>query len=300
MANRDFNNWLSTMKDSIATWTYYTDFEKVYENVQKVKIELNILNSLIGSKNIEEEFKSIITEYPNVLRAIPILLAKREAEIKVQDTDGSYVFNFININYTVDQYALFMKNSGLFDLLQNHIINNLVDYVLGIEVGMDTNGRKNRTGHVMEDLVESYLIKAGLIKDKTYFKEMYASEVEKKFGLDLSKLSNDGKAEKRFDFVFINDTGIVFACECNFYGSSGSKLNETARSYKTLALESKGIKNFQFVWFTDGIGWNSAKHNLEETFDILDNLYNLDDLKNGALNTLVDSDKFINNLFKKQ
>lgn len=298
MANRDFNTWLSTMKDSIATWTYYTDFEKVYENVQKVKVELNILNSLIGSKNIEEEFKAIVKQYPNVLVVVPILLAKREAEIKVQDADGSYIFNFVKMNYTVEQYTLFMRNSGLFDLLQNHIINNLVDYVLGVEVGMDTNGRKNRTGHVMEDLVESYLIKAGLIKGKTYFKEMYASEVEKRFHLDLSKLSNDGKAEKRFDFVFVGALGTVFACECNFYGSSGSKLNETARSYKTLTLESKDISGFQFVWFTDGIGWNSAKHNLEETFDVLDNLYNLDDLEKGAIEKLIDSTSYLKNLLK--
>ena len=298
MANRDFNTWLSRMKDSIATWTYYTDFEKVYENVQKIKVELNILNSLIGSKNIEEEFKSIVKQYPNVLVVVPILLAKREAEIKVQDADGSYIFNFVKMNYTVEQYTIFMRNSGLFDLLQNHIINNLVDYVLGVEVGMDTNGRKNRTGHVMEDLVESYLIKAGLVKGKTYFKEMYASEVEKRFHLDLSKLSNDGKAEKRFDFVFVGALGTVFACECNFYGSSGSKLNETARSYKTLTLESKDINGFQFVWFTDGIGWNSAKHNFEETFDVLDNLYNLDDLEKGAIEKLIDSTSYLKNFLK--
>ncbi len=296
MTNRDFNAWLSTMKDSIATWTYYTDFNKVYENVQNIKIELNILNSLIGSKKIEEEFKSIVKEYPNVLVAVPILLAKREAEIKVQDADGSYVFNFVKMNYTVEQYALFMRNSGLFDLLQNHIINNLVDYVLGVEVGMDTNGRKNRTGHVMEDLVESYLIKAGLVKGKTYFKEMYVSEVEKRFGLDLSKLSNDGKAEKRFDFVFVGALGTVFACECNFYSGGGSKLNETARSYKTITEESKGIAGFQFVWFTDGVGWNSARHNLEETFDVLDDLYNLEDLENGAIEKLVGSAAYIKNL----
>ncbi len=291
---RDFNTWLLTMKDSIATWTYYTDFEKVYENVQKIKVELNILNSLIGSKNIEEEFKSIVKQYPNVLVVVPILLAKREAEIKVQDADGSYVFNFVKMNYTVEQYTLFMRNSGLFDLLQNHIINNLLDYVLGVEVGMDTNGRKNRTGHVMEDLVESYLIKAGLVKGETYFKEMYASEVEKRFHINLSKLSNDGKAEKRFDFVFIGALGTIFACECNFYGSSGSKLNETARSYKTLTLESKEIDGFEFVWFTDGIGWNDAKHNLEETFDVLQHLYNLNDLENGAIDVLVDASKFLN------
>ena len=293
---RDFNKWLSTMKDSIATWNYYTDFEKVYENVNKVKVELNILNSLIGSKDIENEFINLVKEYPKIIKAIPILLAKRETEIKVQDADGNYVFNFIKMNYSIEQYALFMRNSGLFDLLQNHIINNLVDYALGVEVGMDTNGRKNRTGHVMEDLVESYLIKAGLIKDKTYFKEMYASEVEKKFGLNLSSLSNDGRAEKRFDFVFVGALGTIFACECNFYSGGGSKLNETARSYKTLTLEAKDINNFEFVWFTDGIGWNTAKHNLEETFDVLDNLYNLEDLNSGAIETLVDGTKYLKSL----
>ena len=290
---RDFNTWLGTMKDSIASWTYYTDFQKVYENVNKIKVELNILNSLIGSKNIEQEFKDIVKKYPNVLVVVPILLAKREKEIKVNDAKENYVFNFIKMNYTVDQYVLFMRNSGIFDLLQNHIINNLVDYVLGVEVGMDTNGRKNRTGDVMEDLVESYLIKAGLVKNKTYFKEMYKSDIEKKFGLDLSAISNDGKTEKRFDFVFIGAFGQIFACECNFYGSSGSKLNETARSYKNLAIESKNIKGFNFVWFTDGIGWNTAKHNLEETFDVLDNLFNINDLDNSCLDILTTSKMFL-------
>lgn len=283
---RDFNSWLGTMKDSIASWTYYTDFQKVYENVNKIKVELNILNSLIGSKNIEQEFKDIVKKYPNVLVVVPILLAKREKEIKVNDAKENYVFNFIKMNYTVDQYVLFMRNSGIFDLLQNHIINNLVDYVLGVEVGMDTNGRKNRTGDVMEDLVESYLIKAGLVKNKTYFKEMYKSDIEKKFGLDLSAISNDGKTEKRFDFVFIGAFGQIFACECNFYGSSGSKLNETARSYKMLAQESKKVEGVTFIWFTDGTGWNSARKNLEETFNELETMYNIDDLENGILENL--------------
>ena len=285
---RDFNKWLSTMKDSIATWTYYTDFEKVYENVDSIKVELNILNSLIGSKNIENEFKQLLKDYPKTLKVIPILLAKREKEIKINDTLGEFVFNFNKPNYSIDEYAMFMRNTGLFDLLQNHIINNLVDYVMGIEVGMDTNGRKNRTGHVMEDLVESYLVKAGLVKGTSYFKEMWKSEVEEKFDVDLSAISNNGKTEKRFDFVlYVN--GHVYACECNFYGSSGSKLNETARSYKNLAIEAKEIEKFTFVWFTDGVGWKDAKHNLEETFDNMETIYNLKDLDDGALEKMLNT-----------
>ena len=283
---KNFNEWLSTMRDSIATWRYYTDFEKVYSNVESIKVELNILNSLIGSRNIENEFKQLLKEYPKTLKVVPILLAKREKEIKITDAEGEFLFNFNKPNYTIEEYAKFMRETGLFDLLEKHIINNLVDYVTGVEVGMDTNGRKNRTGDAMEDLVESYLVKYGLVKGVSYFKEMTKSEIEEKFNLDLNCISNQGKTEKRFDFVlYVNNH--VYACECNFYGSSGSKLNETARSYKNLAIESKQVEGFTFVWFTDGIGWNTAKHNLEETFDVLETIFNLKDLDNGVINKLL-------------
>ena len=163
---RNFNEWFCTMKDNIATWNYYTDFEKVYSNVEKIKVELNILNSLIGSHNIESEFKSLLTKYPNTLKAIPILLAKREKEIKINGLNKEYIFDFEKQNYTISDYIMFMRKTGLFNLIENHIINNLVDYVTGIEVGMDTNSRKNRTGDIMEDLVEQHFLKLGLIKNK--------------------------------------------------------------------------------------------------------------------------------------
>mgnify|MGYP002516484460 FL=1 len=291
--DKNFDNWLKNLKDSIATWNYYIDFKKAYKNVDEIKVELNILNSLIASKNIENDFRDIVLKYPGVLKAIPILLAKREYDIKIIDAHNEYNFNFIKMNYSLDQYVLFMRNSGLFDLLENHIINNLVDYVMGVEVGMDTNGRKNRTGDVMEDIVESYLIDSGLKKDKTYFKEMYASEIEKRFDIDLSSIRNNGKGEKRFDFVFVGALNRVYAIECNFYSGGGSKLNETARSYKTLALEAKSIENFSFVWITDGKGWESAKKNLLETYEVMDNLYNIKDLENGVINRLVDNDEYL-------
>lgn len=279
---RNFEAWISTFKDSIATWNYYVDFNKVYRNVDAVKVELHLLNSLINSKDIENDFKKLVADYPKVLRAIPILVAKREHEIKITEIEGSFNFNFDKPNYSINEYCLFMKKSGLFDLLQNHLISDLTDYVKGIEVGMDTNGRKNRTGHIMEDMVEGYILKAGFIKDSTYFKEMYKSDIERLFSIDLSSISNDGKSEKRFDFVLKTPT-CVYAVETNFYGSSGSKLNETARSYELLAMQSKNIKGFKFVWFTDGNGWHSAKNNLRQTFDVLDDLYCINDLENGII-----------------
>lgn len=283
---RDFNIWLNQFRCSISDYGYYVDFQKVYGKVETIKVELNILNSLIGSKDIERDFDKLLSKYPEILKCIPLLLAVRENEIHAMDSDGEFIYNFHKQNHTVEQYKVFMRKTGLFDLISKHIINNLVDYVTGVEVGLDSNGRKNRGGHLMEDLVESYIKKAGLIKGETYFKEMYLADIESKWNLDLSSLSNNGEAKKRFDFV-IKVNKVVYAIETNFYASSGSKLNETARSYKMLAHESKSIDGFAFVWFTDGIGWKTAKNNLKETFDVLDNIYNITDLENGIIEKLI-------------
>lgn len=280
---RDFNKWITGFRDSISDYGYYIDFEKVYKNVDKIKVELNILNSLIGSEQIEIDFKNLIEKYPEVLKCIPLLLAVRASEIHAVDVDGEYKYNFEKPNFSIEQYIIFMQKTGLFDLLKNHIINNLVDYVTGVETGLDSNGRKNRGGHIMENLVESFICKTGFVKDKTYFKEMYIHQILNKWNVNLSSISNKGKMEKRFDFV-VKTENMIYGIETNFYRSGGSKLNETARSYKTLAIETKNIDGFTFVWFTDGNGWISARNNLEETFDIMEHIYSIKDMENGIMN----------------
>lgn len=280
--NREFNTWLSGFRDSIADYSYYIDFEKVHRNVENIKVELNILNSLIGSKNIESDFENLIKKYPEVLKCIPLLLAVRANEIYCQDNNGGYLYQFNGLSTNSDNYKYFMRETGLFDLLENHIVNNLVDYATGVETGLDSNGRKNRGGHLMEDLVEGFIQKAGFIKDVNYFKEMYIHQITDKWDIDLSAISNKGKMEKRFDFV-IKTNDMIYGIETNFYGSGGSKLNETARSYKTLAWETEEIDGFTFVWFTDGKGWTSARNNLEETFDVMQHIYNIKDLEDGVI-----------------
>ena len=286
--SRDFNAWLSGFRDSIADYGYYIDFEKVHRNVDNIKVELNILNSLIGSKNIEADFENLMRKYPEVLKCIPLLLAVRANEIYCQDEDGGHLFQFDfgkyppNSHAHYERYKYFMRETGLFDLLENHIVNNLVDYATGVETGLDSNGRKNRGGHLMENLVESFIQKAGFVKGVNYFKEMYIHQITDKWNIDLSAISNQGKMEKRFDFV-VKTPNMIYGIETNFYGSGGSKLNETARSYKTLAWETEEIDGFTFVWFTDGKGWTSARNNLEETFDVMQHIYNIKDLEDGVI-----------------
>lgn len=284
---RDFDEWLSTMTDSIADWTYYVDFPKVYKNVNEIKIPLNIMNSLLGSKNIRSEFLELLDKYPEILKAIPIIVAKRLNDtILVKDVEKDFHFKFKKPNYSPEEYADFMEKSGVFDLLSNHLVANLFDYVTGVEVGMDTNGRKNRTGHTMENIVQSYLEQEGFVMGVNLYKEIYQNEVEQLFNVDLSAITNEGNTSKRFDFVIKRDS-TVYLIETNFYSGGGSKLNETARSYKMITEEAKTIPNVEFVWFTDGQGWFQAKKNLRETFEVLPYLYNINDLKNGILKELL-------------
>ncbi|MFA6782777.1 MAG: type II restriction endonuclease [Sedimentibacter sp.] len=284
MTNRNFDEWLAKFRLSISGYDYYINFNKVVNNVEKLKIELNILNSLIGSKDIERDFENIIKKYPETLKCIPLLLAVRQSEIYAQDEEGSFIYNFKNMNYSIEQYKVFMRKTGLFDLIQDHIVNNLIDYALGVETGLDSNGRKNRGGHQMEDLVEDFIKKS---KVKEYYKEMYLSAIEDKWNIDLSALSNNGKAKKRFDFV-VKTNNMIYVIETNFYGGlgGGSKLNETARSYKMLSQEADTVDDLTFVWFTDGTAWRSARGNLRETFEAMEHIYSIDDLENGVMNKI--------------
>ena len=253
--NRNFTEWLGTFKDNISDYKYYI--------------------------NIEKDFTNLITKYPEVLKCIPTLLAVRSLKIPAMDEEGAFVYDFKTMNQTVEQYIVFMNKTGLFDLLANRGITNIIDFVLGVETGLDSNGRKNRGGYLMEDLIEGYLKNESV----EYYKEMYLKDIELKWNIDLSALSNNGKSAKRFDFV-VKTENMIYGIETNFYTSSGSKLNETARSYKMIAEECKNIEGFKFVWFTDGQGWISAKKNLEETFDVLDTIYNINDVKNGVMKEL--------------
>lgn len=298
---RDFEAWLSEFQPIIASFDYYVDFDKCIENARKWNAELHLMDSLLGSKSIEQDFLALCAKYPDVLKVVPTLLAVRQSKVPVLEAGILTEYNFgkKGEKNSPQEYADFMRATGLFDIMEHHAVSSLSDYVTGVEVGLDSNGRKNRGGHLMENLVESYLVQAGLkrrevtdsvmldgqVETGVYFKEFYANVAMERWGIDLSAITNNGKGEKRFDFVVkVGDE--LFGIETNFYSGGGSKLNETARSYKTITQEAAAIDGFTFVWVTDGAGWKSARGNLRETFEVLNTVYNLADLERGAFKEL--------------
>lgn len=286
----NFDNLKSTFQESIFAWGYFTDFKKVRLNVQKVKVELNILNSLIGEENIEEEFIKLVNEYPKIRKALPLLIAIRKDKLNNTSVitnivtliaeNKKYIF-YDEINKTIEEELLiFFRKSGLKDIFQNRYIKNLIDYCFGVEVGFDTNARKNRTGTLMENIVSNYLSK--FCKENTnfiYIEQATQNRIKEKFDYTIKIDKNS----RRFDFALFNKvTRKLFLIEVNFYSGGGSKLKATAGEYQYLNdfIKAQGL---EFIWITDGKGWLTALHPLEETFEHNDYVINLHMLKNGVL-----------------
>ena len=273
MSKRNFEEWFSTFRESINGYDYYSDFKKICKNARKLRDEINILNLLVKASDIKSEFLRIIKKYPECLKAIPILLAVRSYEIYCQDENSALTYRFDKVTQTPEQYAYFMHRTGLFDLIQHNIIHDLNDYVTGVETGLDSNGRKNRGGHQMEKLVARYLTEANI----PYLREVKTSKLFSQFGITLPESISQNK---RWDFV-VKTPDTLYVIETNFYTAGGSKLYETARSYKQIAEHARNVSGFVFVWITDGNGWASAKNNLHETFCELETIYNISDMEQG-------------------
>ena len=257
-----FDIFMSQLYETNATLDFYCDFKKINENVEAIAIKLNQLNYLIGQEDLDGAIRRLWSENPKVFTIMDILIAVRKKDKKkvvLGDGTAKLISRFFNDVNGVIEY---IHGTGLDTVLQNKQIKNLVDYVFGVETGLDTNARKNRSGHLMEDQVASLFDKAGV----KYRQEVYSSEYP-----ELAVLGED---KKRFDFV-IETSSTKYLIEVNFYSGGGSKLNEVARAYSELSPKINSVKGFEFVWITDGKGWESAQNKLEEAFYSIPNVYNL-------------------------
>jgi type II restriction enzyme len=263
--SEQFKVFLSQLSETNATLDYFTDFKKIKSNVNKISIKLNQLNYLIGKENLEEAIEELFDENPKVFEILDILIAVRKnKKAKTFNRNGDIVLLDV---YFHDSKSIFeyIEKTGLGDVFRNKDITNLVDYVFGIEVGLDTNARKNRGGENMSKAVSLFFDKAGVYYKKEVSNTAFPEIIS--LGVDV----------KRFDFV-IRTTKKTYLIEANYYNGGGSKLNETARSYSDVAPKINQYDDYEFVWITDGQGWHSAKNKLEEAFSIIPSLYNLSTL----------------------
>ena len=256
-----FKTFLSQLSETNATLDYFVDFEKVKGNVRKIALKLNQLNYLIGKDNLEEAINDLYEENPKVFEVLDILIAVRNKSAKTLDNTGE--ITLLESYFTSPNGVLeYICETGLAEVFKNKEISNLVDYVFGIEVGLDTNARKNRGGDNMSKAV-SLLFD----REEIYYKK----EVNSTLFLDIESLGVD---VKRFDFV-IKTKKKTYLIETNFYNTGGSKLNEVARAYSEVAPKINQYENYEFVWITDGQGWLSAKNKLEEAYHTIPRVYNL-------------------------
>lgn len=259
----EFATFMSQLKETNQTLDFFCDFDKIHDNVEDIKLSLCMLNSLIGAADMQSAVETIWRRDKSAFNVMDILIAVRsEGKKKVLNSLGECVV-LDSLFESVDGVMEFLHDTGLAEVLQSQKITNLVDYVFGVETGLDSNARKNRSGHVMENVVAEIFENNGV----DYRTEVYSSE-----WAEMTKALGDD--EKRFDFV-IETPQKIYLIEVNFYSGGGSKLNEVARAYSDIAPKINAVDGFEFVWITDGIGWNSAKNKLQEAFNIIPSIYNL-------------------------
>ena len=260
---QEFKTFMSQLKETNQSLNFFCDFDKINSNVENIKLSLCVLNSLIGSTNLRASVETIWNRDKTAFNVMDILIAVRsEGKKKVLNSLGECVV-LDSLFESVDGVMEFLNDTGLAEVFQLQKITNLVDYVFGVETGLDSNARKNRSGHVMENVVAEIFENNGV----DYRTEIYSSE-----WAEMTKALGDD--EKRFDFV-IETPQKIYLIEVNFYSGGGSKLNEVARAYSDIAPKINAVDGFEFVWITDGIGWNSAKNKLQEAFNIIPSIYNL-------------------------
>lgn len=141
---------------------YYTDFNKVINNIKTISLRLTQLNYLIGQKDMRKAVEELWEENPKVFSVMGILVAVRKKQNKkAWGRDGSkrLVYNYFDC---VDHIMEFIEDSGLLTVLQDKHIKNLVDYVFGVETGLDTHGRKNRIGEIMASKIAQQFDEANI------------------------------------------------------------------------------------------------------------------------------------------
>ena len=274
---------ISSLKETIKSFDYFVNWKKVIKNYQDVETSLNLLNTLIGKDDIEQASLKLLREYPKVIGVVPALLAERDKKISLLPNPQNFDIKRFDFSKPMpaEDGVLFLKESGFLNLISNRNIKSIPDYFIGVEVGLDSNGRKNRSGTSMENLVEFFVRDICERNGYEYIAQATADKIKSKWNKNITV----NKSSKRIDFA-INTPKRLYLIETNFYGGGGSKLKSTAGEYADIYHQWTN-DGHQFIWVTDGYGWKTTQRPLRDTFNTTDYIINLDMIQKGVLEELL-------------
>ncbi len=278
-----FNYLTNNLVQSITFWDYFVNWSKIIATTRPMAMDLYLFDYLVGKPNIEAEFKALLVHHPQLLRLIPILLACRynDFAILTNRTVGSFVFETFSFHpqahlstQEIDNAYYFADKTGLLDMFKDQHIKHIPDYVLGVEVGLDTNGRKNRSGAQMQTIVTELLSALCTARSFSFLSQASREKIIRQWKIDVG-------VRKIFDFA-VNCNDKLYLIETNYYAGGGSKLDNVAGEYKGLynKLSTNGHK---FIWITDGFGWLKHRNSLQSAFDEIEHLLNLNMINAGIL-----------------
>ena len=269
------------------TYDFFVNWKKVQSNIEKFKIEIGILSTLTRSKSFEKELEAILLEYPKTAQVLPLLIAMRDARFDVLENlenASVYTFDFSQklTKNSAQKILDFVKQSGIASSLFTQI-KVLHDYLYGVEVGLDSNARKNRSGSFMENIIGQSLDEIRQsVKNVEIFPKGTFRNLATKHGLPIPHSLRD----RTPDFS-IRRGNQLLSIEVNFYSGQGSKPQEIVDAYINRQRELKR-SGWEFIWITDGNGWRKGQNQISKAIEQMDFVMNISFVKKGFLKHVIE------------
>lgn len=286
-----FELFLDNLKPSNMNFNYFVDWNKVNDVIKDIEPELNLLNCLIGKSDFDNQLHNLLASYPKLIKVLPMLAVRINKDKKdlqqftILVDYSQKILKFRDYDFdeyrseNFGKYVEFLDRTGIKALLKEKRIKSLVDYMLGVEAGLNSNARKNRSGLMMESICEVFIKDWCQSKDYEFITQATPKRIFEEFELTLPPSI---KPRRRYDFA-VRTSQKIYLIEVNFYNSTGSKLDKVVADHEQQYDLLKTSNQINFLWITDGLGWHKSKESLQEAFGKIDYVFNLKMLENNIL-----------------
>lgn len=266
-----YNVFIKTLSTTNIKLEEYTSWKKINKEMDKNRWYCNQLNFFlsINEKDFKLKFSKYFNESEESFKMLPLLLSNKKEHFNYLINNQIRTFNIKNKS---DVY-IFIRESGLLEnIFINESCKDIYSYCFGVEVGIDNNSLKNKSGKWASDILLKILEDNNIEEIK---KEVYIKDILNLPNNKLGEFQN-----KKFDFVF-KYKNVTYLVELNYFNSGGSKINSESDRFIELnnkIIESK-IPNIKLLYVTDGLGWLKHKEKLKMVLKNIGHCYNFQLLK---------------------